>query len=177
MASENVTKNISMTTTKTVHDSETPAHGQQVIVACAFIHHDFGGVTKVYLPRRAATKKFYPGVFEIPGGHIDFGEDIVEGLKREVREELGQEIIVGEPFSAFTYVNEVKGAHAVEVVFFAQFVGGVPDIQLNPEDHSEGRWFAEDEEDLYFENRGPDDPEKDVIKRGFALLRGEKLHT
>lgn len=27
--------------TKQVHDSETPAAGQQVIVACAFIHHNF----------------------------------------------------------------------------------------------------------------------------------------
>jgi len=160
---------------KVSHDSETPAHGQQVIVACAFIHHDFDGVTKVYLPRRAATKKFYPNVFEVPGGHIDFGEDIIEGLKREVREELGQEIVVGEPFSAFTYVNEVKGAHAVEIAFFARFVDGAPEIQLNPEDHSEGRWFAEDQQDEYFANRQPDDDERLVIKRGFAILRGEKL--
>lgn len=32
------------------HDSETPAHGQQVITACAFIHRDFGEVTKVFRP-------------------------------------------------------------------------------------------------------------------------------
>jgi len=163
--------------TKVSHDSETPAHGQQVIVACAFIHHDFDGIRKVFLAKRAATKKFYPGVFEIPGGHIDFGEDIVEGLKREVREELGQEIIVGEPFSVFTYMNEVKGAHCVEIAFFAQFADGVDGVVLQPEDHSEGRWFAEDEEDAYFENRSPDDREREVIKRGFELLRGEKLHT
>jgi isopentenyldiphosphate isomerase len=49
---------------KTQHDSETPAHGRQVIVACAFIHHNFDGVEKVYLAQRAMTKKFYPGVFE-----------------------------------------------------------------------------------------------------------------
>src|SRR5688572_33397724 len=95
--------------TKVTHDSETPAHGQQVIVACAFIHHDFDGITKVYLPQRAATKKFFPGVYELPGGHIDFGEDIIAGLKREIREELHKEITVGDPFHAFTYMNEIKG--------------------------------------------------------------------
>jgi 8-oxo-dGTP diphosphatase len=76
--------------TKISHDSETPAHGQQVIVACAFIHHSFDGVEKVFLAQRADTKKFFPGVYEIPGGHIDFGEDVIVGLKREVQEELGQ---------------------------------------------------------------------------------------
>jgi 8-oxo-dGTP pyrophosphatase MutT (NUDIX family) len=67
---------------KKVHDSEKPAEGRQVFTACAFIHHAFDGVEKVFLPRRAATKKFLPNVFEVPGGHIDFGEDIADGLKR-----------------------------------------------------------------------------------------------
>jgi 8-oxo-dGTP pyrophosphatase MutT (NUDIX family) len=159
---------------KVVHDSETPAVGRQVIVACAFIHHNFDGVEKVFLARRAPTKKFYPDVFEIPGGHIDFGEDIIEGLKREVREEMGKDIIVGDPFSAFTYMNEVKGAHAIEVAFFAQFVGGLDDIKLNPEDHADWGWFAETDENQFLINRKPDDPEPDVVRRGFALLRGKE---
>jgi hypothetical protein len=63
--------------TKTIHDSETPAIGKQVFVACAFIHYAFDGIEKVFLAQRAESKKFYPGVFEIPGGHIDFGEEII----------------------------------------------------------------------------------------------------
>lgn len=165
---------------KISHDSETPAHGKQVIVACAFIHHDFDGVTKVYLPKRAATKKFYPNVFEVPGGHIDFGEDIVEGLMREVREEFGKDIVVGSAFNAFTYLNKVKGAHAVEISFFAKFKDGIEGIRLHPEDHSEGRWFAEDDVALYSVNRDKDDQssiaELRSIARGFALLRGENLY-
>lgn len=49
----------------TSHDSEVPAHGQQVITACAFIHHTFDGVIKVFLPKRASTKKFLPNFFRI----------------------------------------------------------------------------------------------------------------
>ncbi len=161
--------------TKLVHDSETPAVGQQVIVACAFIHHNFGGTEKVFLAQRAATKKFYPGVYEIAGGHIDFGEDIIAGLKREVREELGKEIVVGDPFSVFTYMNEVKGAHAVEVAYFAQFAGGLDDAQINPDDHMAAGWFSEDEFDKFTVNRKADDPELKVMRRAFALLRGEPL--
>jgi hypothetical protein len=69
-------------------DSETPAQRQQVISACAFIHHKVDGVEKVFLPKRAATKRFLPGVFELPGGHIDYGEDMVTDLKREITEEF-----------------------------------------------------------------------------------------
>jgi 8-oxo-dGTP pyrophosphatase MutT (NUDIX family) len=61
---------------KISHDSETPAHGQQVITPTAFIHRIVNGKACVFMAKRAATKKFLPGVYEIPGGHVEFGEDI-----------------------------------------------------------------------------------------------------
>jgi ADP-ribose pyrophosphatase len=160
--------------TKISHDSETAAHGQQVITGCALIHNDFDGVTKIFLPKRAATKKFLPGVFEIPGGHIDFGEDIVEGLKREIMEEFGMRINVGDVFAAFTYTNEVKGSHSAEIVYFATFADPIENIQLHPEDHSEYKWISEDEIDqVYNSQKGADDAEMIVVRKAFALLRGE----
>lgn len=163
--------------TKTTHDSETPAIGKQVIVACAFIHHNFNGIENVFLAQRAMTKKFFPGVYEMPGGHIDFGEDIIAGLKREVKEELGKDIAVGDPFSVFTYMNEVKGAHSIEVCYFAQFEGELHDAKLESADHMGSGWFAENEKPTFAINREPGDKELDVIRRGFALLRGETLKT
>jgi 8-oxo-dGTP diphosphatase len=160
---------------KTIHDSETPAPGKQVMVACAFIHHNFDGVEKVFLAQRAHSKKFFPGVYEIPGGHVDFGEDIIAGLKREVHEELGKDILVGEPFSVFTYMNEVKGAHSIEVCYFAQFAGNLDYVALEPADHSTADWFAANEEPTFSVNRKPGDKELEVIRRGFALLHGESL--
>src|SRR5262249_16161268 len=106
---------------KTSHDSQTPALGQQVVTACAFIQHNFNGTEKLFWPKRAVTKKFLPDVYELPGGHIDFGEDIVAGLKREIREEFGMEVSVGDAFAAFSYLNEVKGSHSAEIVYFAEF--------------------------------------------------------
>jgi 8-oxo-dGTP diphosphatase len=158
------------------HDSEIAAHGQQVITACALIHQKFNGVEKVFLPKRAATKKFLPGVFEIPGGHIDFGEDIVDGLKREIDEELNVSIEVGDPFYVFTYTNDTKGSHSIEVVYFAKFIESSDNIQLDASDHSEYGWFAESEiERAYTVDKGADDEEFKAIKRGFELLRGESL--
>lgn len=163
---------------KVSHDSETPAHGQQVFTASAFIWHDFDGVIKVFLPRRAHTKKFFPGVYEMPGGHVDYGEDMAEGLKREVKEELGIAICVGDPFFEFTYLNDVKGSHSIEVVYFAKVLEPLEQITIDPDDHAEFGWFAENEIDKVMkENRQPgDEPEGNAIKKGFALLTGGKLN-
>jgi 8-oxo-dGTP diphosphatase len=117
-----------------------------------------------------------PGVYELPGGHIDFGEDLILGLTREIKEEFGVTIGVGDAFAAFTYTNEIKGSHSIEVVFFARFADPIENIRINPEDHSTYGWFAESEIEKQFIKSRPsgDDPENRIIRKGFALLRGEK---
>lgn len=157
--------------TNVSHDSETPAQGQQVFTAVAFIHRTVDGVEKVFLPKRADTKKFLPGKYELPGGHVDFGEDMTAGLKREIQEELGVDVVLGDPFAVFTYTNEVKGSHSIEVVYFAQLVGDPDVITIDPEDHSSFGWFAES--DAVKLNSDDSDPEVAVLKKGFALLRGD----
>lgn len=169
---------------KPVQDSATPAYGQQVISACAFIHQTIDSVTKVFLPRRADSKKFLPSLLELRGGHIDFGEDIVAGLMREVKEELEMTITVGEPYAVYTYQNQVKGSHTIEVIYFAQFVEPLDQIVLHPHDHSEAKWLSEQEvkanrhllipESQVVHEYG-DDPEYSAILRGFEILRGEAL--
>jgi 8-oxo-dGTP diphosphatase len=170
---------------KVSHVSETPAHGQQVHSACAFIHHDFDGETKVFLPKRADTKKFLPGLYELPGGHIELYEDIRDGLKREIKEEFGKEIILGDPFSAFTYENQIKGSHTIEVIYFAKFIGSIVDISFDPEDHSGYDWFSEQDvtnrrteivPTEHVTHTHEDDPEYLTIIKGFKLLRGERLN-
>lgn len=155
------------------HDSETLAQGQQVFTACAFIHRIVDGEEKVFLPKRADTKKFLPGKYELPGGHIDFGEDMESGLMREIKEELGINVSLGDPFAVFTYTNEVKGSHSIEVVYFAKVIGNPDDITIDPDDHSSCGWFNEDQAVAINSNEA--DEEVKVIKKGFALLRGESI--
>ena len=163
---------------KVEHDSEKPAHGQQVISAVAFIHADFDGVTKVFLPKRANTKKFLPGVYELPGGHIDFGEELEVGLTREIKEEFGMNVTIGDVFGAFTYTNEVKGSHSVELIYFAQFTDPIGQITTHPDDHSGYVWAAENElVEVYSDQKGEDDIEFHYVKQGFALLNGGKVRT
>lgn len=170
---------------KISHDSETPAHGQQVISACAFIHHNFEDGPKVFLAKRADTKKFLPGVFELPGGHTDFGEEIVAGLKREIDEEFGMTASIGDPFFIYTYTNEIKGSHSVEAIYFARFTDPLDKISIHPEDHSAFDWFSLDDvhrrkdeirPDIQVPHNYSDDPEYLAILKGFELLKGQSLN-
>ncbi|MFT7507104.1 MAG: ADP-ribose pyrophosphatase YjhB (NUDIX family) [Acidimicrobiales bacterium] len=126
---------------------------------------------------REQVQKFLPCVYEIPGEYVHFGEDIIAGLKREIKEEPGMDIAVGDPFASFTYINEVKGSHSVEVVYFAKFVSLLEDITLHPEDHSEFGWFAtSDLDEVITENKRGDDPEIITLAKAFDLLNGGVLN-
>lgn len=161
---------------KTSHDSKTPAYRQQVTTVCAFIHRDFDGVKKVFLAKRAENKKFLPGVYELPGGHIE-AEDLKGELKREIMEEFGMNISVGDPFWAFAYNNRTKESLSTEIVFFAQFANPIENIKLNPEDHSEFGWFSEDELRKAASELKPEhDLEFEAVRKGFSLLKGDKLN-
>ena len=157
------------------HDSETLAEGKQVFTAVALIHRINNGKREVFLPKRAKTKKFLPDVFELPGGHIDYGEEMISGLKREVREEFGVNISVGDPFAAFTYVNDIKRSHSIEVIYFAEFDDPENKITLYPEDHSEFIWVSLDDIDqAYSANKPADDIEFVCIRKGLRILDGEQ---
>lgn len=158
-------------------DSESPAKGQQVITACALVHKKINSKEKVFLAKRASTKKFLPSVYEIPGGHIDFGESVVDGLKREFYEEFGVQISVGDPFACFTYINHVKQSHSIEVVYFAKFINET-ELRLDPENHSSFAWVSlDDVEQVYSSQKGKDDDEFIVVRKGLALLNGQRIDT
>ncbi len=136
---------------------------QQVITTCAFIHHE----GKLFVAKRAESKTFLPGKFELIGGHTEFGETLQETLLREVKEEIHVDIVVGQPFYAFTYLTAMGEEHVVEIDFFATLQDPHQEIYLNPQDHSESRWITEQEADELFPEG---DEELKAVKQGFALL-------
>lgn len=101
-------------------DSAIAAYGQQVITACAVVNKFINGKPSILVAKRAVTKKFLPGKYELPGGHVDYGESPEDGLKRELLEELRLDVTIGSLFAAFTYINEIKGSHLIELLYFAQ---------------------------------------------------------
>lgn len=91
---------------------------------------------RILLIRRSQRSRFDPGLWELPGGKIDSGENLVEALEREVREETGLAIRVGRPFTTWHFTKEpfwVTG-----VTFLCDYVSG--DVRLSSE-HDDHAWI------------------------------------
>jgi 8-oxo-dGTP pyrophosphatase MutT (NUDIX family) len=106
-----------------------------------------------------------PGKLELPDGHINHGETLEKGLRREFREEFGVDIIVSEPFYAFTYMNGLN--HVVEVDYLAELTDGNQEIKLDPKEHLEYLWLTRKEFEVVWDKS---DGEYPAIQRGFDLI-------
>jgi mutator protein MutT len=67
----------------------------------ALIVDDLG---QVFLARRGPQAKNERGLWEFPGGSVEFGEPLADALRREMREEFGMEIEVGELLDVFDHI-------------------------------------------------------------------------
>jgi ADP-ribose pyrophosphatase YjhB (NUDIX family) len=56
------------------------------------------------------------GFYALPGGHLDFGEDVKECLEREIIEELGVKPEIGQLLYVHTFVDE-NGIQPMEFFF------------------------------------------------------------
>lgn len=123
---------------------------------------------KIFIAKRADTKKTLPGQFEIPGGHVDPGEQPEQALERELFEELGVHVHVGRPVFAFTYESE--DTFKVEIVYLCTLAADSSEPVLDPTDHSDSLWIGEDE----MSKMAKDDEEVIAIRRAFEMLKNDK---
>ncbi len=89
---------------------------------------------QVLLGLRGAGRQEFPGVWDIPGGHVEVGESPRRALVRELREELAIDAVVGAPWCRV--VDEVAGELTIWLV--QDWLGTV--VNAAPHEHSELRW-------------------------------------
>jgi ADP-ribose pyrophosphatase YjhB (NUDIX family) len=108
---------------------------------------------RVLLARRAVEP--FQGRWDIPGGFLEEGEDPVDGLRRELKEETGLDV---EPrrFLGFwmdRYGSDSTAEATLNLYWTARIVAGEPEPA---DDVSELRWFDGDSlpahDELAFEN-------------------------
>lgn len=106
----------------------------------AMIHNEDG---QLFLAKRGAEAKNERGLWEFPGGAVEFGEKLDEALKREIREEFGIEIQVGELLDVVDHILPKEGQHWVSPTFLCTITEGIPRI-LEPEKCSDIGWYHPD---------------------------------
>jgi len=121
-----------------IEASFMPGSKQKIVVA-GFIREE----GKVLLAKRATTKTLAPGMYHLPGGHVEFGENVQVALAREIVEEFGVRIEVLEPFFAFSYVT--GEIHTVGVVCHVRLVEPTKSIRLKLDETAEYVWVNEKE--------------------------------
>ena len=99
---------------------------------------------RLFLAQRGPLAKNERGLWEFPGGAVEFGETLADALRREMREEYGIEIAVGELLDVVDHILLEEGQHWVSLTYLCRIVSGQPRI-LEPGKCSAIGWFAPDE--------------------------------
>lgn len=92
----------------------------------AIIINDKG---ELFLAKRGPKAKNERGTWEFPGGGIEFGEIMVDCIKREIFEEYGIKIELTDQLEAIDHLIPDEKQHWVAITFIAKIVKGTPKIQ------------------------------------------------
>jgi 8-oxo-dGTP diphosphatase len=108
------------------------------VVGIAAAAHTADG--RLLLIRRADS-----GKWALPGGTLEWGEELRDAIKREVYEETGAEVLkLGDVLGVYSAPGRDPRFHAVTIVVAAT-VGEPGGLRVNPAEISEVRLFRDDE--------------------------------
>ncbi|MEZ4683652.1 MAG: NUDIX domain-containing protein [Caldilineaceae bacterium] len=99
---------------------------------------------RLFLAQRGPQAKNERGLWEFPGGSVEFGESLAAALQREMAEEFGIVIAVGELLDLVDHILPEEGQHWVSPTYICQIVVYEPVIR-EPEKCAAIGWFALDE--------------------------------
>ena len=126
-----------------------------------------GGVVvqdgQVLIVKRAHEPR--KGEWSLPGGIVELGETLVEALKRELKEETGLDVDVGDVVEVFDRVHRLDGRiqyHFVIVDYLCRPIGGTLCASDDAEDVA---WVASGDIERY----GVNEFAARVIRRGLEM--------
>lgn len=93
-------------------------------------------------------------IWELPGGRLRAGEDPKSGLVRELREELGVEVVIGDAIFMEQFVSEKGKEFRLALIYKASFVNDSTALVLQSNEIEEIAWVNKSnwQEYSYFVN-------------------------
>ena len=93
--------------------------------------------SKFLITLRSSINDYKPNEWDLPGGTVEFGEDPIYALKREVLEETNLRIEIIKPLFICSQTN--NGRHQFWIVYECKYLSGK--VKLSPEEHEEFKWI------------------------------------
>jgi 8-oxo-dGTP diphosphatase len=97
-----------------------------ILVAVGAVIEDDGG--RILLVKHKQERGgYWQGKWICPGGELEVGEEIEEGIKREVKEETNLEVELITPLVTFDRIVKVDGKaslHVIYIDYVARLIGG-----------------------------------------------------
>jgi 8-oxo-dGTP diphosphatase len=126
-------------------------------VGAVIIHHD-----RALLVRRATEP--LKGEWSVPGGMLELGEKLHDGIRREVLEETGLEVQPGEVLDVFDSIfRDAQGRTEYHYVLIDYLCHCISKEAKAGSDVSEIRWVREDE----LATMGLRELTEQVVRKGF----------
>ncbi len=99
---------------------------------------------RLFLSQRGPLARNERGLWEFPGGSVEYGERLADALRREMREEYGIDIEVGALLDVADHILPEEGQHWVSPTYICRIVSGEPAI-CEPGKSAQIGWFFPDQ--------------------------------
>jgi 8-oxo-dGTP diphosphatase len=134
----------------------------QRVVVCGLLMKS----SKILILRRRDDEKFYAGMWELPSGKVEYGEDPILAVAREFKEETNLSVKVGKPIrvSHYTVEDEKDRRHTVKITFMVDLE---KEGRIKTTEHSNFAWIGPTEIGRY---DIIEDVKEDILTAFFDVL-------
>ena len=101
----------------------------------------FNKKREVLLMKRGGGASNETGWWTQPGGTVEFGEKAIDGLKREIKEELDIKVKIWGYAPHVDHIISREKQHWIAIIYYADLLSGTPKI-MEPRKCMEIKWFS-----------------------------------